>query len=125
MAADFDADGCLDLVVAGFHPLRTFRGRCPAANHWLELKLEGTASNRDGIGARVAVTAGGVTQTAELGPQGGGFQNSQERVVRFGLGKSDTADALTIVWPSGTKQALGQTKADRRLVVNEAAGEMR
>lgn len=119
VAADFDGDGCLDLAVAGFHPLRVFRGRCPATNHWLELKLEGTASNRDGIGARVVVTAGGVTQTDELGPQGGGFQNSQERVVRFGLGQSDAADAVTIVWPSGTKQALGKTKADRRLFVRE------
>lgn len=123
VAADLDGDGCLDLVVAGFHPLRVFRGRCPASNHWLELKLEGAASNRDGIGARVAVTAGGVTQTSELGPQGGGFQNSQERVVRFGLGASSAADAVEISWPSGTKQSLGQTKADRRLVVREAAGE--
>ncbi len=123
VAADLDGDGCLDLVVAGFHPLRVFRGRCPASNHWLELKLEGTASNRDGIGARVAVTAGGVTQTSELGPQGGGFQNSQERVVRFGLGVSSAADAVEIVWPSGTKQSLGPAKADRRIVVNEAAGE--
>lgn len=123
VAADFNGDGCLDLVVSGFHPLRVFRGRCPASNHWLELKLEGTASNRDGIGARVAVTAGGVTQTSELGPQGGGFQNSQERVVRFGLGVSSAADAVDIVWPSGTKQALGQTKANRRIIVREDPGE--
>lgn len=117
-AADLDGDGCLDLVAAGFHPLRLFRGRCPRENHWLEVRLEGSRSNRDGIGARVTATAGGVARVVEIGPQGGGFQNSLERVARFGLGEEDAAE-LSILWPSGATQTL-RAAADRRVVVREA-----
>lgn len=120
-AADLDGDGCLDLVAAGFHPLRLFRGRCPKENHWLEVKLEGSRSNRDGIGARVTAKAGGASWTQELGPQGGGFQNSLERVVRFGLGPADSAD-VEILWPGGTRQALGRVAANRRVVAREESG---
>lgn len=118
--ADFDGDGCLDLIVTGFHPWRLFRGRCPAANRWLEVKLEGIRSNRDGIGARVEASVGGVTRVEEVGPQGGGFQNSLERVARFGLGTADEA-SVTVIWPGGRRQEAGRLRAGRRTIVREDA----
>ncbi len=118
-AADLDGDGCLDLLVTGFHPTRLFAGACPAANHWLEIELEGRSSNRDGIGARVTVRAGKLTQTEELGPQGGGFQNSHPRRLHLGLGNESRVDEITVLWPSGTLQKLGPLAADRVLVISE------
>jgi hypothetical protein len=117
---DFDGDGCLDVIVTGFHAPRLFAGDCPKENHWLEVRLQGARSNRDGIGARVTVRAGRRTQTAELGPQGGGFQNSLRRVLRFGLGPAARADAVEVVWPSGVRQSAGPAAADRVLFVREA-----
>lgn len=118
--ADFDGDGCLDVVVTGFHPPRLFAGRCSAANHWLGVKLEGARSNRDGIGAKVTIKAGELVQTAELGPQGGGFQNSLLRQLHFGLGQHARADAVEVVWPSGVRQSLKSVDADRVLRIRES-----
>jgi len=117
---DFDGDGCLDVVVTGFHAPRLFAGNCPKSNHWLEVRLQGSRSNRDGLGARVTVRAGGRAQTAELGPQGGGFQNSLRRVLHFGLGEAARADAVEVLWPSGVRQSVGPVPADRALLVREA-----
>ena len=120
---DFDGDGCLDVVVTGFHAPRLFAGDCPKLNHWLEVRLQGSRSNRDGLGARVTVRAGGRTQTAELGPQGGGFQNSLRRVLHFGLGAAARADAVEVAWPSGVCQSVGPVAADRVLLVREAVAK--
>lgn len=117
--ADFDGDGCLDVVVTGFSPVRLFAGNCTRAHHWLAVRLEGTRSNRDGIGARVIVQAGALTQTAEMGSSGGGFQNSLLREVRFGLGEEPRADSIEVVWPGGSRQRLEAVSADRVLVIKE------
>lgn len=118
--ADLDRDGCLDMVVSGFHAPRLFAGDCPKSHHWLEVRLEGVRSNRDGIGARVTVAAGDLRQTAEMGPQGGGFQNTLPRLLHFGLGKRAQADSIEVRWPSGVRQALGPARADRRIVIKES-----
>jgi Tfp pilus assembly protein PilF len=121
--ADFNGDGCLDLVVTGFHAVRLFAGRCPKSNHWLALKLEGTRSNRDGIGAKVTVRSGALTQTAELGPQGGGFQSSLLRELHFGLGSYARADSVEVHWPSGLVSKAGPLAADRTIVIRESPGD--
>lgn len=117
--ADLDGDGCLDVVVTGFSPIRLFAGNCTRSHHWLAVRLEGTRSNRDGIGAKVVVRAGALTQTAEVGAQGGGFQNSLLREARFGLGTSPRADSVEVVWPSGARRRLEAVDADRVLVIRE------
>lgn len=119
---DFDGDGCLDLVVTGFHAPRLFAGRCPKTNHWLELRLVAARGPRDGLGARATVRAGGRARTAELGAQGGGFQNSLRRVLRFGLGPSARYDSVEIAWPGGARARLGPGDADRALTVREGGG---
>jgi len=119
--ADLDGDGCLDLLVTGFHPIRLFAGNCPSGNHWLEARLKGVQSNRDGIGARVVLRAGSLVQTAEMGPQGGGFQNSLLRVLHFGLGEHPRVDSIEVRWPSGIVQTIENVAADQRIEIAEPA----
>ncbi|MEN1727169.1 MAG: ASPIC/UnbV domain-containing protein, partial [Pseudomonadota bacterium] len=107
-AADFDADGFVDLIVTNGlglvpqdtgGPLELFRNR-GNSNNWLQLDLRGTTSNTDAIGAKVRVTSGGVTQYRE---QNGGFHRWAQNHDRlhFGLAANAVAD-VTIEWPNGT-----------------------
>ena len=120
--ADFDGDGCLDVVVTGFSPIRLFAGNCTRSNHWLAVRLVGVKSNRDGIGARITVHAEPLAQTAEMGAQGGGFLNSLLREARFGLGANARADSIDVLWPSGMRQRLEAVAADRLVVIREGVG---
>ena len=99
---------------------RLYRNVAANGNHWLEIDLEGTKSNRDGIGAVVRATAGGVTQ---MRVQDGGVHERGQNHARlhFGLAKNTTVDKLTIHWPSGTVQELRDVKANQVLRVREPA----
>jgi hypothetical protein len=124
---DYDRDGFLDLFVANgeghqpfsLGPHQLFRNK-GNENHWLEIDLEGTRSNRDGIGAIVRLETGGKKQ---LRVQDGGMhcwsQNCQR--IHFGLGPNNRADKLTIRWPSGAVQELKDIPADQILKVVETA----
>lgn len=115
VTADYDVDGCLDLFLTNGLPLepgrhdsgpdQLFRNLCNYGNHWLQLDLEGLAagagtSNRDGIGARVYVTAGGVTQMRE---QNGGYHRWSQhfRRLHFGLGAAAGVTEVRVEWPNG------------------------
>ncbi len=123
---DFNGDGCLDLYLAniGTSPLqaqisRLYRNRCDWGNDWLIVKTEGTESNRDGIGARVTVTADGLTQIREV--SAGGSNKSQNMLpVHFGLGKSKVVDTVEVRWPSGIVQTLTDLPANQKITVVEA-----
>jgi hypothetical protein len=80
--------------------------------------LRGTASNREGIGARIRVTAGGKTQTAMVKSSTGYLSQSQLPVV-FGLGKSSAIDKVEVLWPSGTTQTVSSPAPGRIHVVQE------
>jgi hypothetical protein len=129
--ADFDGDGCLDLLVATGGSMgrslglpserggyRLYRNLCRHDNHWLAIDLEGTRSNRNGIGARVEVTAG---RTTQVRIQDGGIHHRGQNHSRlhFGLGKNARADKISIRWPSGTIQEVGSVDADRVIRVRE------
>lgn len=118
--ADLNGDGCVDLVVAnqeGSH--RYLRNRCEGAGHHLLLRLEGRQSNRDAIGARVTVEAGGVSQTEQVVAGSRGVHGSSPKRLRFGLGDAAVVEKVTIWWPSGEKQTLQQVRADQLKVVKE------
>jgi hypothetical protein len=87
-------------------------------NHWLEIDLEGTKSNRDGIGARVEVIAGGVRQVRI---QDGGMHHRGQNHSRlhFGLGRNAEAERVIIRWPSGATQELKSLPANRILPIKE------
>jgi hypothetical protein len=94
--------------------------RSPASGHWLDIALEGTKSNRDGIGARIKLVAKGGTQYNHM-TTCVGFASSSYGPVHFGLGADQRAESIEIHWPSGIVQTLRNVPADRVLKVKEAA----
>jgi hypothetical protein len=86
--------------------------------HWLTIELEGRTSNRAGVGARVQVTAGGVTQTRPI-VAGYSFRSGPPMNAHFGLGDSVAADSVTVTWPTGVVQTITNVRADRYLTVVE------
>jgi enediyne biosynthesis protein E4 len=120
--ADFDNDGDLDIITnnRGDSPtlLRNDGGN---ANHWLTVQLIGTRSNRDGIGASLKLTAGGVSQIQQA--KGGmGYMSASDPRIHFGLGKSTTIARLEITWPSGQIDRLAQVPIDQIIAIKEGSG---
>jgi enediyne biosynthesis protein E4 len=116
--ADYDRDGRLDLAIQNLDkPAVLLMGR-GEAGHWLQVKLEGTVSNRDAIGATVIAQVG-TRRTVQQVSAGRGFISSSSRVLHFGLGTAERVDALEIHWPSGERQVLTDVAADQRLIVRE------
>lgn len=118
---DYDNDGNLDLLICncnGAPVLLKNDGNC--ANHWLKLQPVGRKSNRDGIGVKAWVTAGGVTQMKEI-TGGGSYLSSSDRRLHFGLGGSSVAESVVLLWPSGVKQQLENVRGDRVVKVEEPA----
>ena len=116
--ADVDGDGDLDvyLVNAG-GPNRLLRND-GVGGHWLLLDLEGTASNRLGIGATVTAVAGGQRVTRTLGGDAGTFSQNAP-TLHFGLGSATQVDSLILRWPSGVTQVMTTLAADQHLLVSE------
>jgi hypothetical protein len=116
---DFNRDGKLDLVVTALSvPAEIWMNDSPNGNHWLELALEGTKSNRDAVGARVRVVAGGQTQFNHV-TTASGYASSSAGPMHFGLGAAKLVDEIEIRWPSGTTQVLKNVEADRILPIKE------
>jgi enediyne biosynthesis protein E4 len=116
---DFDGDGDPDVLVSSNNgPAHLYRNDGGNQNHWLQLKLVGTKSNRDGIGATVRVTSpqGKQTQTVHSGSS---YCSSSDMAPIFGLGKDQTATLVEIDWPSGKHQKLDNVKSNQRLVITE------
>jgi len=117
--ADFNGDGKLDIVVTALSaPAEIWMNDSPGNNHWLEFALQGTKSNRDGIGARIKVTAAGKVQFNHM-TTASGYASSSAVPVHFGLGDARVADEVEIRWPSGTVQILKNVAADRIVQVKE------
>jgi hypothetical protein len=116
---DFDGDGRLDIVVTALGaPAEIWLNRSPGSNHWLELRLEGTKSNRDAIGARIKVVTKSGTQYNHA-TTAVGYASSSAGPVHFGLGRDAVADLVEIRWPSGIVQELKNVPADRLVKVKE------
>ena len=123
--ADINNDGRLDLLLStNGGPVYLFRNEAQgsaAANHSLRIKLTGTKSNRDGIGATVKLSSGGETQTLML-RSGSSYLSASELVLTFGLGERDKADAIEIRWPSGQVDRLSNVDAGATITVTETRG---
>jgi hypothetical protein len=118
---DLNGDGRLDVIVTAISaPAEIWINDSPGTNHWLELKLHGTRSNRDGIGARIKVVSKGITQYNEYSTTVG-YASSSAGPIHFGLGADAVADMIEIRWPSGVVQQLQNVAADRILAVTEPA----
>jgi enediyne biosynthesis protein E4 len=122
--ADVDNDGALDLLLTtNGGPAYLFHNT-GATNHSLRVKLVGTKSNRDGIGAVVRVTAERDKQSPQwqMLRSGSSYLSQSELVLTFGLGSGTQADALEIQWPSGQVDKLGNVPGDQTVTVQEAKG---
>ncbi len=119
--ADIDNDGALDVL------LTTNGGRAylfhneGGTNHSLRVKLQGTKSNRDGIGAVVRVTSGKDRQWQML-RSGSSYLSQSELVVTFGLGGAAKADSVEVQWPSGQVDKLSNINADQTVAIEEGKG---
>lgn len=118
---DLDGDGRLDLVVTAINaPAEIWMNTSLGHNHWIEFKLRGVQSNRDGIGARIKVVTTSGAQYNEMSTAAG-YASSSAGPVHFGLGPNSTADTVEIHWPSGIVQTLRDVPADRIVEVKESA----
>src|SRR3954447_1643096 len=118
---DFNGDGKLDVVVSAIDaPAEIWMNDSPGPNHWIEFKLEGTKSNRDGIGARIKVVTKSGAQYNHM-TASCGYASSSAGPVHFGLGANATVDSVEIHWPSGIVQSMKDVAADRVIVTKEPA----
>jgi hypothetical protein len=121
---DFDGDGRIDVVVTALdRDAEIWMNRSEPSGHWLDIALEGTRSNRDGIGARIKVVTSGGTQYNHM-TTSVGYASSSDGPVHFGLGDDARAKLVEIHWPSGILQTLQDVAADRVLLVKEPARSM-
>ena len=116
---DLDGDGRIDVVATALAgPAEIWMNRSPGSTHWLEVALEGSKSNRDGIGARIKLTTKNAVQYNHM-TSSVGYASSSHGPVHFGLGTDDTALTIEIQWPSGIVQTLKDVRGDRVLSVKE------
>ena len=120
--ADFDNDGDMDIAVnnRGDYPelLRNDGGN---VNHWLEVLLMGTKSNRDGTGAQLKLTSEGFAQVKQA--EGGtSYMSASDPRIHFGLGKRAKIESLVITWPSGQVEKLASLPVDTIIAVKEGTG---
>lgn len=100
---DFDSDGDLDIVIATSDgPPKLFRNDQTEGNHWLRLKLTGTKTNRDAIGAAVRVVTAAGSQTKVVMPTKS-YLSQSEPTLTFGLGKETALESVEIKWPGETE----------------------
>jgi hypothetical protein len=118
---DFDGDGRTDVVVSALlEPAEVWMNRTEGAGHWLDIALEGTKSNRDGIGALVKVVTKAGAQFNHM-TTSVGYASSSHGPVHFGLGEEKKAELIEIRWPSGIVQTLRNVPGDRVVTLKESA----
>jgi hypothetical protein len=122
--ADVDKDGDLDLLVvdrSGANRAHLFINRVGQDRAWVQLDLRGTTTNRGGVGARVTLKAGGVTQIREV-RAGGGHNVQSDRIVHFGLGDNTAIDEVTVRWVGGVTETITGLEPRRRYRVEQGSG---
>ncbi len=122
---DFDNDGDLDLLItANNGPARLLRNDNGNQNDMLRVKLVGTTSNRDGIGARVQLKSSKGAREYAMVKTGSSYLSQNEMPLTFGLGKpeDDKVLSLEIDWPSGRRQSIGDIKPNQFLTIQEDKG---
>ena len=118
-AGDVDNDGDLDLLVLNLNGrARLYRNDGGNRGNWILVRTVGTTSNSDGIGARVRLTAGGVSQVRDIRSSSGYLSQSDPR-AHFGLGQHEKVDRIEVRWPSGRVSTLENVKVNQVLTITE------
>jgi hypothetical protein len=116
---DYDNDGDPDLLLTTNNgPAYLYRNEGGNRNHWLRVKLTGSKSNRNGIGAVVRITSGSGRQW-QMMRSGSSYCSANELVTTFGLGKDPVVTAVEVEWPSGGKSRLANVKANQLVTISE------
>ena len=119
---DIDNDGLVDIVVSNNNgPLRLLLNKTNAAGHWLEVRLQGMKSNRDGIGARIAALRPGRTTLWRRAFTDGSYLSASDVRVHFGLGETSKV-TLLVEWPSGLREKWEDVEGDALITLNEGTG---
>ena len=117
--ADYDNDGDTDIVIMNSNQRAVLlRNEGGNLKNWLGLKLVGTRGNRDGIGAKVRLVAGGATQVREV-KSGSSYASGSDTRLLFGLGENQAVEKITIVWRSGVTQALAGVSINQYVTIVE------
>ena len=120
--ADFDRDGDLDvLLTTNDGPPVLLRNDGGNRNHWLNVRLAGTASNRSGLGAVVRIESAGGKQW-NMVRSGGSYCSQSDLALTFGLGGDAVVKSVQVEWPSGKRQSFANVAANQFLVINENSG---
>ena len=117
--ADYDNDGDTDIVIMNSNQRAVLLQNAGGnLKNWLGLKLVGTRGNRDGIGAKVRLVAGGATQVREV-KSGSSYASGSDTRLLFGLGENQQVEKITIVWRSGVTQALAGVSINQYVTIVE------
>jgi hypothetical protein len=113
--ADFNGDGKVDVVVSSLgEPAELWENVSASSNHWLVIRLLGSRSNRDGIGARISLEGQTNQMTTAVS-----YASSSYSGVHFGLGQTKQIETIKIRWPSGRVQVISDVRADQVLEARE------
>ena len=120
---DLDNDGRVDVVVLNSRREPTvLRNVSPTGNHYLQIRLRGVRTNRDGVGASVKVVAGDLAQVDEV-HSGRGYQSHWGTRLHFGLGKHTQADRIEVRWIGGGVDVIENIAADGLVTIVEGSSE--
>jgi enediyne biosynthesis protein E4 len=123
---DLDNDGDIDVVILNSRErptiLRNLLQESGAKSHWLQIRLQGTSTNRDGVGARVKVWAGDLVQVDEV-HSGRGYQSHWGSRLHFGLGLHDRVERIEVQWIGGGTEVLEDVAVDRLVTIREGGGD--
>ena len=118
---DVDNDGDVDVLIMNMNEPPSLLQNTYAGGHgWIQIKLEGTASNRSALGATVVVTSGGVRQARAVLSQSSYYSHDDLR-LHFGLGSQAQADRIEIAWPSGRRETHHDVQGRRVVTIREGS----
>ncbi len=120
---DYNNDGFLDMYITNNGQPSVFCKNNPGTNNWLKVRTQGVQSNRDGIGARVRVAAGGLEMIREV-CSSTSYLSHNSLEVEFGVGNANSIDLLEIKWPSGIVDQFHNVDVDQRLVIVEGSSAL-
>jgi hypothetical protein len=115
---DYDQDGRPDIALRNYRQPAQLLHNVGSDGHWLELKLIGTRSNRDAVGAHITLVSNGLQQMREV-HAGSAYLSGSSLIQHFGLGPRTHIDSVTVRWPSGVQTTLTDLTTNQQLVLRE------
>ena len=123
---DIDNDGAVDVLVTNNNgSVRLLHNDVGARQHWLEVRLVGTKSNRSGIGARVALLRDGAAPRWRRVHTDSSYLSASDVRVHFGLGERSDVRGLVVQWPDGSSETWDNVKPNRVVVLRQGTGKQR